>query len=386
MGGKNKSPDYSGAAKQQGEDNREVNTAQTFANRPNQVTPYGESSWTPYQTIDPGTGKSVTAWKQNLNFNPVQQSLFDQQNRISGMRGDVGENVAGRLQSEFGKSMDWSGLSPMGGQVDPRYTKALGSIGDPNKFRQKAEDARYNKASSRLSPQYAEKRRAMETQLRNQGLSPEDSAWKTQMAGIDTAETDAYAQAQYDAVTGGMGEANQMYNQLMGNNQNMFNQSLKSNQQNYGMDQSSSEYANQLRQQQIAEMMQQRGFSLNELNAIMSGQQVGLPSMPSFSDASRAEAAPTYQAGVDQGNFNQAQNQQTMDAVTGGAQAAMMFSDRRLKRNVKRLGTVNGHKWYSFDYIWGVSAQGVMADEVPESYTATVGGYAVVDYSKVLGV
>jgi len=386
MGGKNKSPDYEGAAQAQGSANREVNTDQTFANRPNQYTPAGSSTWSPYQTKDPGTGKPVTSWQQNLTFSPEQQMLYDKQNAISNERADVGGMVAKRLGDEYGEAMDWGGFSPMGNNPMAQFTMPEGSIGDPNQFRQSAEDARYNKASSRLSPQYAEKRRAMETQLRNQGLSPEDSAWKSQMAGIDTAETDAYAQAQYDAVTGGMGEANQMYNQLMGQNQNMFNQALGANRQNYGMAMQGSEYANQIRQQQIAEQLQQRGTNLNELNAIMSGQQVGIPSMPSFSDASRAEAAPIYQGTVDQGNFNQAQNQQTMDAVTGGAQAAMMFSDRRLKRNVKRLGTVNGHKWYSFDYIWGVSAQGVMADEVPESYTATVGGYAVVDYSKVLGV
>jgi hypothetical protein len=40
-------------------------------------------------------------------------------------------------------------------------------------------------------------------------------------------------------------------------------------------------------------------------------------------------------------------------------------SDRRLKRNIKRIGThPSGLPWYEFDYVWGEHSQGVMADEV----------------------
>jgi hypothetical protein len=38
----------------------------------------------------------------------------------------------------------------------------------------------------------------------------------------------------------------------------------------------------------------------------MSGQQVNLPQMPGFSSAGAAAPPNTYQAGVDQGNFDQA--------------------------------------------------------------------------------
>jgi hypothetical protein len=316
MSGKN-SPDYAGAAEAQGAANREVNTAQTFANRPNQYTPLGQSTWQPYQTIDPGTGEAVTAWQQNLQFSPEQQHLFDQQQAIAAQRGDVGGMVAGRLADEYGSAMDWSGFSPLADRPMSQFTMAEGDIGDPNQFRQHAEDARYNQAASRLDPMYEEQRRAMEVQLRNQGLSPEDSAWQSQMGNIATAETDAYAQAQYNAAIGGMQEANQMWNQMMGQNQNTFQQNLAANQQNFGQAMQGSEYANQLRQQQIAEAMGQRGFNLNELNAITSGQQVGIPTMPSFSDASRVESAPIYQGAVDQGNFDQMQNQQMIDAASG---------------------------------------------------------------------
>ena len=65
-----------------------------------------------------------------------------------------------------------------------------------------------------------------------------------------------------------------------------------------------------------------------------------------------------------------------------------MVSDRRLKTNIKRIGTHNlGIGIYEFDYIWGQHAIGVMADEVklvrPEAVIRGESGYDMVDYSKL---
>jgi hypothetical protein len=51
----------------------------------------------------------------------------------------------------------------------------------------------------------------------------------------------------------------------------------------------SSAFRNQVRQQQIAEALQRRGFSLNEINAILTGQQVAMPTMPGFNTAAAAQ-------------------------------------------------------------------------------------------------
>jgi hypothetical protein len=182
-------------------------------------------------------------------------------------------------------------------------------------MRERAEKAYMDKSTSRLDPMYAQKRFGMEAKLRNQGLRPEDEAWKSQMAAIGQQETDAYGQANYDAIRAGLGEQAQLFGQDMGMRgqavgeaNNQFQQALGSNAQNFGQNLQSANYANQIRQQQLTEAMQQRGFSLNEINALLSGQQVGAPQMPSFSNAGVAQAAPIYQAGVDQGNFDQASN------------------------------------------------------------------------------
>ena len=62
-----------------------------------------------------------------------------------------------------------------------------------------------------------------------------------------------------------------------------------------------------------------------------------------------------------------------------------LFSDRRLKKNIKRIGTVKGYPWYSFDYIWGESSEGFMSDEIPQEYVMRhVTGYDMVDYGSIL--
>jgi hypothetical protein len=119
----------------------------------------------------------------------------------------------------------------------------------------------------------------------------------------------------------------------------------------------------------------------------MSGQQVGTPNMPNFSNASVAEAAPIYQSGVDQGNFTQA-GDMTGDLLStaGTLGAAAMMSDRKMKYNIKRIGTKDGHPWYSYNLKTNGSAQeGVMADEIPQEYVHDFGGISVVDYGRLFG-
>jgi|688.fasta_scaffold30662_15 hypothetical protein len=74
-------------------------------------------------------------------------------------------------------------------------------------------------------------------------------------------------------------------------------------------------------------------------------------------------------------------------AAAGGSGAAA-FSDQRLKKNVKRIGTrKDGLGVYEFDYIWGGARQiGLMAQEVQAVYpdaVSEIDGFLAVDYSKV---
>ena len=529
MGGKS-SPDYSGAAAAQGEANREVVRDQTFANRPDQFTPWGATSWTPYQGTDPSTGEAVTQWSQTESLTPELQDILNKQIAIQSGRSDVAGALTGRMGAEFTQPMDWRGLNPMGEVPTQQYTipeevqrnvdysdiptpnapgqvmnlntqgltgingpqqltgfdnsnlqnisspqqqtglstaglsgisgpqqqtnldySGIGGVGDGTDYRARAEQSIYDKGASRLGDQFETRREQMEIKLRNQGLRPGDAAYEAQVQSVNQQETDAYGQLQNDAIMGGMSEANQAFNQdvtrrgmytgerdkqaqfsndananlfnmqsglrgqmfgeresqgqfgnqaqqnlfnmqsglndqQFGQNQaqaqfsndanaNMFNmqsglrgqmfgeresqgqftnsaaqnlygmqsdlrnmytgerdrsaafynaagqqsydQSRGANQQNYQQAMAGSQYANQIRQQQITEAMTKRGFSLNEINGLLSGQQVNTPQMPSFQGASAAQAAPIYQAAVDQGNYNAGMS--PWNAVLGAA-------------------------------------------------------------------
>lgn len=339
MGGKSSSsPDYAGAAVAQGEANREVVRDQTYANRPTQVTPWGYTSWESGQAVDPSSGENVTTWQQTQGLTPELQDILNKQIAIQGGRTDVAGGLTQRMGDEFGSPMEWDNLNPMGVNPVNQFTMAEGQqtgldfsgapeIGDPNAIRSQAEDAMYQKAQSRLAPQFDSQRQQLEIKMRNQGLGPEDEAWQAQMGSLGRQETDAYNQATWSAVDAGRTEAAQMFGQdvtrrgvstgetaqqgMFTNQalQNQFGQNMNANNQNYQQAMQGSQYANAIRQQQMTEQMQQRGFSLNEINALLSGQQVNTPQMPNFSSAAAAQAAPIYQGAVDQGNFDQMQQQ-----------------------------------------------------------------------------
>lgn len=322
MGGKS-SPNFNDLAVQQGEANAGVVRDQTYANRPTQYTPWGYTSWEANPYLDPGSNETTTRWTQTQGLTPELQDILNKQIAIQGGRTDIAGGLTNRMASEFSTPMNFDGLSPMGGVPTNQFTLPEGPVEDPYQTRQRAEDAVYNQAASRLNPQFQSKRNALEIKLRNQGIGPEDAAWRSQMMDLDRQENDAFNQAQWSAVDSGRAESGQMFGQLMGRNQNTFNQALQSNTSNYDQAMRGSAYANQIRQQQLTEAMQQRGFSLNEINALLSGQQVTAPQMPSFANAGQATAAPIYQAGVDQNNSKQAQQQMLLSGVTSLAGGMM---------------------------------------------------------------
>lgn len=82
-----------------------------------------------------------------------------------------------------------------------------------------------------------------------------------------------------------------------------------------------------------------------------------------------------------------------LGTVVGIGAKAAFSSDRRLKKNISFITkTANGHKLYTYEYIWGGGTQiGVMADEAmlitPNAVLRGADGYLMVDYSKLgLGV
>jgi hypothetical protein len=193
--------------------------------------------------------------------------------------------------------------------------------------------------------------------------------------------------------------AAQFGNQALGQAQNLdINRMQAMNQaqqQQYAQNMQYANMMNALRQQAISEQMQRRGMSLNEMNALLTGQQVGMPQMPRFNASGVAEtpqllnaANMQYNASLDAFNAQQQGLANTMGGLTNLASTAFMFSDRRLKRRVKRVGTHADLGVGVYEYeMAGFPQRGVIAQEVaavrPDLVKRHPSGYLMVDYGRV---
>ena len=163
----------------------------------------------------------------------------------------------------------------------------------------------------------------------------------------------------------------------------------------FQMEMQAAEQQNRLRQQAIAEQQLMRAMPLNEMNALLTGQQVGMPQMPGFQNAGRAEtpdllgaAQSQYQAALDAQNARNAAFGNTMSGLFSLGSAALgnpfAFSDRRLKKNIKRVGTHDsGVGLYEYD-VFGYRQRGVIAQELeavrPDLVRRHASGYLTVNY------
>lgn len=352
-----KAPDYEAAAREQAQSSREVTEQQTWANRPDQYTPFGSQTWSNQQVWDPSTQQYLNRWTQTTNLTPESQAALDSQLRLQRDRSQLGESLTGRMQQEYGSAMDWSGLPQVGGTVgagnlqsrdlqDQISTDGLPQLDPSQRYYQQANDAIYNQWADRALPQQARDTDAMRTRLYNMGLREGDQAFDVEMQKLQQNQGDAMRQAQYQATIGAGQEAQRMFGmdaqargQLFGERGTQgqfanqaalgeFGMDQTGGQQNFQQQMASSQYQTQLRQQAIAEAMQRRGFSLNEINALLYGQQVGMPSMPGFNTAQRSEgyqglmaAQLTGQAELDRFNAQQAATQGMLSglgSIAGG--------------------------------------------------------------------
>jgi len=300
-----------------------------------------------------------------------------------------------------------------------------------------------NAIMARLEPQMARNRVSTETQLINQGLRPGSEAYNNAATLLGQQENDqrtqavlqglgldmsANAQGYGQALTSGQfgnqaqaqnfgqgniaqgifnaaqaqnfgqgttaqGTANQAAGQNYTQNYNTAGFNNASQQQQFNQNQAKAAFENQARQQALAEAIQQRQMPLNEISALMSGSQINNPQFQAYQGANIA-AAPIAQTmqnayNAQQNAYNQ--NVATQNANTAGlfslGSAAIGLSDRRLKTNIKRIGTHKlGVGIYEYD-IMGKHDVGVMAQEVinvlPEAIHIHPSGYMMVDYGRL---
>lgn len=343
-------PDYAAQARTQGAANLQSTIAGSILNRPNEVTPYGTKTWTPSGTYTvPGAEGNapvdIPMFNSSIEFSPLGQQRFDQEQRINTQLGGLAESGIGRVQEQFGTPFDMSKVPDMPVTPDVAGREAVTAA-----------------LLERQAPQMQRARMAKENNLLIQGHNRGGEAWNASQDDLNRGENDARLAA---IVAGG-----QEQSRLFG-------------------------LGTTARERAIQEQSTLRNIPLNEINALRTGAQITNPTFSGNVPVGTPQAGNFAQAGQLQGQYDQglynsqvAQANQGNQALATGVGTALMFlSDRRLKRNIKRIGTHRlGIGVYSYDYVWGQSDIGVMADEVLEVMPEAVsmfGEYMAVDYGKL---
>lgn len=375
---KSKAPDYRGAAEESGKWALEAAKWEAAANRPNMFTPWGAQTYqgTPGQ---PGYSTTVT-------LSPQQQQALDLQMALQTGRSNIGLGLMGQAGSELQTPGDfWNTLpqvggapnvpgfygqglpdmgrvpppdpSQVGGVQGPEVQDRLGSAYDPG-FANQA----FQRQMSLIAPTHEAKTEAMDVQLRNQGLVPGTEAYDSAMNNLRTQQGEEINRLSADAIDRGRAEQQAEYLRALGGGGQRFGQEASladflSQQQSggfgaqmqasryadeqraqlaqeqmgfgqlgFGQEMQQAQFQNQLRQASIAEQLQREGWSLNKINAVLSGQQVGMPGMPSFANVNRPQTPDFLGAANMQGQFD-LQNQQNAMApwnALGGLGAAYL--------------------------------------------------------------
>lgn len=213
----------------------------------------------------------------------------------------------------------------------------------------------FNLGSQTLDPKFQKQQQDLATQLSNQGIKLGSAAYDRAMDELKQTQNAAYT----DLALSGRGQA-------------------------------------------FSELQAQRNQPINEITALLSGSQV---SMPNYGTNQPAQIPTTDNAGLINQNYQQQlaawqQDQANSQGMLGGlfqlggtlgaaGIQAGMFSDRRVKKDIKKVGkTDDGQTIYSYRYKAGGPIQmGLMAQEVekkrPEA-VGSVGGIKTVDYGKAL--
>jgi hypothetical protein len=311
-------PDYTQAAQQQAQSSQAATEAATVANRPTINTPFGQQSWELTPVIDPVTGQAVSSWTQNTTLTPQTQAALDSQMNIQQGKSQTAEDLLGQFREQESQPIDWNSFASFAGAPHPTTT---GGAGTGAQYDKNAADAAFNSFMGYNQPLMDQAKSQLDTQLKNQGLNVGDEAYDTAMKNLENQQSQSVQQAGYGSILTGSQIGNQNAATDLAHENQGFNQNL-----------TSANYQDTLREAQAAEAMQRQGFSLNQINAILNGQQVGLPQTPGFATAGTSQPVQALSAAqgqgqsmLDQYNANQQNTQGIISGVGTAAGIAAMF-------------------------------------------------------------
>ena len=222
-------PDYTGAANATAAGSIEAARLAARANRADQTTPYGSSTYT-----DLGGDR----WRQDVTLAPEQQQLLNQQNKTSLGLGDTMNQGLGYVQNMLDSPLDSSGFT----KVDPASVAGREQVTAT--------------LLDRMQPSLDRTRQQRENALLIQGHNRGGEAWNAQENDLARAENDQ----RMAAVLAGGGEQSR----LLGAQQAQ-------------------------RQNQLAETQTLRNEPLATLNAVRTG---AMPTNPQFTNIPQQTTTP----------------------------------------------------------------------------------------------
>lgn len=416
--------------------------SQTWSSTPNAD---GTSSWTQNTTLAPeqqallNSSNHISQGMADLGehqLGTVSQTLGQPLN-YNGAPGQVTNVQQGQLTSSAQGGAPLQSAAGYGKiQDDVDMSKVPGLVGgaDLQKTYGDAQKAAYGMQSQYLDSSYDQRQHDLENKLVQQGVLQGSDAWNRETQNLGQQRTFDYNNAFNNSFDKGLSAQSQIYNQGLASNQNAYSQATgnanfhnsaqqqgfgqslananlnnassaqtfgqnlanaglnnSAQGQQFGQGVTNANLQNQGRGQAINETNYLRQQPLNELNALRTGSQV---TAPQFGSTPQGNVQGTDIAGMYQ---NQYQGQLAgynagvagNNALTSGLfslGSAALMSDRRLKTNVRRIGTHPiGIPLYSYDYVWGEPGVGVMADEAAAVRPEAVlrhhpSGFAMVNY------
>ncbi len=236
-------PDYAGAAVQQQK-----------SQMSSQYTPYGNQVYSP-------DASSPSGYRSDISLTPQAQDTLGSQMDLSRGLGTLAQQQLGQVNQQYSQPMDLSSV-------------------------QKVADQSYADQTSRLDPQWQQRKQQFDQQMANQGITAGGEAYDNAARDFGQQRNDAYTQARQQAT------------------------------------------ANMPQTYQLANSIYQQ--PLNQLNAIRTGAQIQNPQFnqqPGANTLGAAQAQGQYGQGLYNAQVGETNSQNQMTGTLGAAAitAAMMY-------------------------------------------------------------
>lgn len=249
----------------------------------------------------------------------------------------------------------YNNMATLGNQMSGQLSQRPGyvySVDGSSDAAKRTENAVYQNAAAKISSQFDNRRRQLETRLQNQGLSTDSAAYRSALNDLEQQQNNAYTEAAYQAINQG---------------QNAFTTSLN----------------NQISAANFQNSAQ--SLPINEILSLLSKSKSGYDvAMDKYTIANKGDVR-SAQNSADNAN---SRNLAGWNALGNGALAALtLFSDADLKQNIVEVGRLyNGLPVYLYTYRGDDTPRiGLLAQDVavvkPEAVAVDANGYLKVNYA-----